>query len=186
MSAAATSGVLRAAKAPAGTAWSVSIPESKRALRRNLRKRLLWLGFGALHQATWISPRDLRAEVERVVDILQIRPYVELFSAKHRGFASNEDYFVLEGKDKNGERMAGRQVLVDIFLPAVDDGRLVQALRGEVRVLVVAGGGAPSPPEEPATLLLDVDRDGNTEIVVVSNVQASTLCTEYEKQPEKG
>lgn len=68
-----------------------SIPESKRHLRRKLRKRLLWLGFGALHQATWISPRDLRAEVEQVVDALQIRPYVEFFSGKHRGFASDEE-----------------------------------------------------------------------------------------------
>ena len=68
-----------------------SIPESKRHLRRRLRKRLLWLGFGALHQATWISPRDLRAEVEQVVDALQIRPYVEFFTAEHRGFASDEE-----------------------------------------------------------------------------------------------
>lgn len=68
-----------------------SIPESKRHLRRRLRRRLLWLGFGALHQATWISPRDLRAEVEQVVDALQIRPYVEFFTAEHRGFASDEE-----------------------------------------------------------------------------------------------
>ena len=74
--------------------WHVltySIPESKRHLRRRLRKRLLWLGFGALHQATWISPRDLRAEVDQVVDALQIRPYVEFFSGEHRGFASDEE-----------------------------------------------------------------------------------------------
>ena len=68
-----------------------SIPESKRPLRRKLRKRLLWLGFGALHHGTWISPRDLRAEVERVVDALDIRPYVELYNAEHRGFASDEE-----------------------------------------------------------------------------------------------
>ena len=68
-----------------------SIPESKRPLRHRLRKRLLWLGFGALHQGTWISPRDLRAEVEQVVDALNIRPHVELFSAKHRGFASDAE-----------------------------------------------------------------------------------------------
>jgi phenylacetic acid degradation operon negative regulatory protein len=44
-----------------------SIPESKRHLRRRLRRRLLWLGFGALNHATWISPRDVRAEVEQGV-----------------------------------------------------------------------------------------------------------------------
>jgi phenylacetic acid degradation operon negative regulatory protein len=68
-----------------------SIPESKRHLRRRLRKRLLWLGFGALHSATWISPRDLQAEVEQIADALQVRPYLEFFAAEHRGFASDEE-----------------------------------------------------------------------------------------------
>jgi phenylacetic acid degradation operon negative regulatory protein len=68
-----------------------SIPESKRALRRKLCNRLHWLGFGALHQTTWISARDLRDEVERVVDTLKIRPYVQLFSAEHHGFSSDEE-----------------------------------------------------------------------------------------------
>jgi phenylacetic acid degradation operon negative regulatory protein len=68
-----------------------SIPESKRSLRRRLRQQLLWLGFGALHQATWISPRDLRREVERVVYSLNIDPYVEFFTAKHRGFSTDRE-----------------------------------------------------------------------------------------------
>jgi phenylacetic acid degradation operon negative regulatory protein len=68
-----------------------SIPESKRHLRRRLRQRLLWLGFGALHQATWISCRDLRAEVEQVVNDLGVRSYAEFFTAEHRGFASDEE-----------------------------------------------------------------------------------------------
>ena len=68
-----------------------SIPEPKRSLRRSLRKRLLWLGFGALHQATWISPRDLRSQVEQVVDSLNIHPYVEFFTAEHRGFSSDQE-----------------------------------------------------------------------------------------------
>lgn len=68
-----------------------SIPESKRDLRRNLRNRLLWLGFGALHQATWISPRDLRPEVNEIVDSLNIHAHVELFTAEHCGFSSDEE-----------------------------------------------------------------------------------------------
>jgi len=68
-----------------------SIPESKRRLRRRLRRRLLWLGFGSLNHATWISPRDLRTEVKQVVDALHVRPYVEFFTAEHRGFASDEE-----------------------------------------------------------------------------------------------
>jgi phenylacetic acid degradation operon negative regulatory protein len=68
-----------------------SIPEPRRHLRRKLRRQLQWLGFGVLHQATWISPRDLRAEVEPMVDALDVRPYVELFTAAHRGFASDKE-----------------------------------------------------------------------------------------------
>ncbi len=68
-----------------------SIPESKRSLRRGLRKRLQWLGFGALHQATWISPRDLRPQVEEVVDSLDIHANVELFTVEHHGFSCDEE-----------------------------------------------------------------------------------------------
>lgn len=67
-----------------------SIPESEQYLRCRLRERLLWLGFGALDHATWISPCDLRAEVERAVSALRIRPYVDFFTAEHRGFAGGE------------------------------------------------------------------------------------------------
>jgi phenylacetic acid degradation operon negative regulatory protein len=68
-----------------------SIPESKRHLRRRLRRRLLWLGFGALSHATWISPRDLRDEAERIVDELRVRSHVEIFAAEHQGFASGAE-----------------------------------------------------------------------------------------------
>lgn len=76
-----------------------SIPESKRHLRRRLRRRLLWLGFGALNHATWISPRDVRAEVEQVVNALHVRPYVEFFTAEHRGFASDQALDSVKGKE---------------------------------------------------------------------------------------
>ena len=68
-----------------------SIPESKRHLRRRLRKQLLWLGFGVLNHATWISPRDLRAEVEQVVKSLRVAPYVDLFAEGHWVFGSDEE-----------------------------------------------------------------------------------------------
>ncbi len=68
-----------------------SIPETKRHLRRKLRRRLLWLGFGTLNHATWISPRDLRAEVEQIADSLKLHSFIEFFTAKHRGFTSNKE-----------------------------------------------------------------------------------------------
>ena len=66
-----------------------SIPERKRHLRHRLRTRLTWLGFGSLSNATWISPRDLRREVEQLVSSLGINGHVEIFSAEHLGF--NDD-----------------------------------------------------------------------------------------------
>jgi phenylacetic acid degradation operon negative regulatory protein len=57
-----------------------SLPETKRALRNDLRKRLTWLGFGPLSTGTWISPHNRRAEVEAMLADLNARGYVQLFS----------------------------------------------------------------------------------------------------------
>jgi phenylacetic acid degradation operon negative regulatory protein len=35
------------------------VPESERALREQLRRRLSWLGFGPLAASVWVSPHDL-------------------------------------------------------------------------------------------------------------------------------
>lgn len=40
-----------------------SVPETDRALREQLRKRLSWLGFGMLSSSVWISPHNRIAEV---------------------------------------------------------------------------------------------------------------------------
>lgn len=68
-----------------------SIPEKERPLRHRLRKRLTWLGFGSLSNATWISPRDRCKEVEGVVNSLGIQGHVEIFTAEHLGFASDQE-----------------------------------------------------------------------------------------------
>lgn len=68
-----------------------SVPESKRHLRRRLRRRLLWLGFGTLNHATWISPRNLQSKVEELVETLDLQPFVEFFNCEHRGFSSSEE-----------------------------------------------------------------------------------------------
>ena len=57
-----------------------SLPESKRDLRHALRGQLIWLGFGPLAPATWISPHDRRADLEYVCDELDIRTHVDIFS----------------------------------------------------------------------------------------------------------
>jgi phenylacetic acid degradation operon negative regulatory protein len=57
-----------------------SLPEHKRKMRNDLRKRLAWLGFGRLAPGTWISPHNRLAEVEALLNDLGARPYAELFS----------------------------------------------------------------------------------------------------------
>ena len=57
------------------------MPEGDRATRDRLKKRVAWMGFGALSASTWISPRASRAEARMVarefptatVDVLAMR-----------------------------------------------------------------------------------------------------------------
>jgi len=70
--------------------WSIvvySIPEPRREARDKLRLELSWMGYGALSEATWISPYDLTNEVEDLVDRLEIRGNVQIFRARYEGFA---------------------------------------------------------------------------------------------------
>lgn len=68
-----------------------SIPERQRHLRHRLREQLMWLGYGQLGHGVLIFPRDLGSEVEEVLDTLNVRQYVDIFTAEHEGFTSNED-----------------------------------------------------------------------------------------------
>ena len=57
-----------------------SLPESRRRLRNDLRRRLNWLGFGRLAPGAWISPNDRQQEVQTALDDLDARPFVQVFS----------------------------------------------------------------------------------------------------------
>jgi len=68
--------------------WSVVvyfIPEEKRETRDTLRQELIWMGYGPLSTATWISPHDLSKEVEMLASKLKIKECVQVFQAKHLG-----------------------------------------------------------------------------------------------------
>ena len=60
---------------------SFSIPESNRALRHTLRKRLHWIGFGTVSSALWICPGHLRGEVHDILDELGASQYAVTFLA---------------------------------------------------------------------------------------------------------
>jgi phenylacetic acid degradation operon negative regulatory protein len=68
-----------------------SIPEARRRQRDQLRVRLLWLGCAPLTNGLWITPHDVRREVEAIAVQLRIRRHLELFRGSHHGFASDED-----------------------------------------------------------------------------------------------
>lgn len=61
------------------TLLSFSLPESRRADRHQLRKRLGWEGFGMLHSGLWIAPPT--ADVPRVLAGLDVDEDVKVFRA---------------------------------------------------------------------------------------------------------
>jgi len=64
-----------------------TIPEVSREARDELRHELEWMGFGMLTLALWISPYDQRAKIESLADSLKVRACIEMFTARHDGFA---------------------------------------------------------------------------------------------------
>ena len=69
------------------TLITYSIPEDLRQLRDRLRVRLSWLGCGSLGNGLWITPHDIRSEIEEIAGSLEIRGNLEVFRAEHAGFS---------------------------------------------------------------------------------------------------
>src|SRR5262249_45369357 len=61
------------------TLLSFSLPETRRADRHQLRKRLTWEGFGLLHNGLWIAPSTV--DVPRVLSGLDVDDEVKVFRA---------------------------------------------------------------------------------------------------------
>ncbi|MGE3526474.1 MAG: PaaX family transcriptional regulator C-terminal domain-containing protein, partial [Gemmatimonadales bacterium] len=66
------------------------IPEERRRLRDQLRVKLQWLGCGPVTKGTWITPHDVREEIRQIANALRAARYIEVFEARHVGFASTE------------------------------------------------------------------------------------------------
>ncbi len=87
--------------------WQIvvfSIPEEKRILRTELRKKLVWFGFGNLASGTWITPHNRRTEIGDVIENLGITEYVSMFEAQRIEAMSNSDLVMkcwdLDGLEK--------------------------------------------------------------------------------------
>lgn len=102
-----------------------SVPETERALREQLRKKLAWLGFGALSASVWLSPHDRIAQVRAS---LADHPSVRLdgFHARSEGADSDRDMarrsWDLDGLDRD------YSALLEQYRPQLDHYR-----RGAVR-----------------------------------------------------
>ncbi|SDD30914.1 transcriptional regulator, PaaX family [Geodermatophilus telluris] len=66
-----------------------AVPEQDRAERERLRRALSWLGFGPLATATWISPHERLAEVERALPDTSAR--LDLLTCRARDRATDLD-----------------------------------------------------------------------------------------------
>jgi phenylacetic acid degradation operon negative regulatory protein len=68
-----------------------TIPESNRHQRDALRVKLQWLGCGLLASGVWITPHDVRGEVQEIAAALKISKHLEVFRAEHFGFSKTAD-----------------------------------------------------------------------------------------------
>ncbi|MBW0116995.1 PaaX family transcriptional regulator [Pseudonocardia abyssalis] len=67
-----------------------TVPETERALREQLRKKLSWLGFGSLSSSVWVSPHDrLRQVREAFADEASVR--LDLFRSRSEGLGADQD-----------------------------------------------------------------------------------------------
>ncbi|AJO22639.1 phenylacetic acid degradation operon negative regulatory protein PaaX [Weizmannia coagulans] len=60
-----------------------TIPEKKRNIRDELRKELMWSGFGLLLNSVWLTPNDLLDEMKGIIDKYGINEYVKIFTAEN-------------------------------------------------------------------------------------------------------
>jgi phenylacetic acid degradation operon negative regulatory protein len=64
-----------------------SIPETEREKRHTLRTTLSGMGFGTAAPGVWAAPGHLREEVGHMLERRGLTSYVDLFMARHDGFA---------------------------------------------------------------------------------------------------
>ncbi|HEX6351390.1 PaaX family transcriptional regulator C-terminal domain-containing protein [Actinophytocola sp.] len=85
--------IFKRARGPWDGNWHMviySVPETERALREQLRKKLAWFGFGPLSAAVWLSPHD---RGQQVCEAFAGEPSVRLdvFRSRSGGMAADRD-----------------------------------------------------------------------------------------------
>ncbi|SDI15993.1 phenylacetic acid degradation operon negative regulatory protein PaaX [Alteribacillus bidgolensis] len=67
-----------------------TIPEEKRHIRDELRKELVWSGFGLLSNSCWITPNPLDEQINNLIQKYEIEDYVNYFRASHEGMKDHQ------------------------------------------------------------------------------------------------
>ncbi|MGY3714547.1 phenylacetic acid degradation operon negative regulatory protein PaaX [Sutcliffiella cohnii] len=78
-----------------------TIPEEIRNVRDELRKELVWSGFGSISNSCWISPNPLEKQVYDLIEKYSIEEYVDFFVAEYNG--PNENSRLIEKSWDLGE-----------------------------------------------------------------------------------
>ncbi|MFT7584666.1 MAG: phenylacetic acid degradation operon negative regulatory protein [Cellvibrionaceae bacterium] len=68
-----------------------SLPEDKRPLRNELRKKLVWFGFGNLAPGTWVGAHNRLAELEKIVGEMGISSQVSLINGQRVGLMTDDE-----------------------------------------------------------------------------------------------
>lgn len=132
-----------------GDPWrliSFTMPESQRAARHQLRRRLTGIGCGTVSPGLWITPEYLAAEAVAIVEALGLSEYVTTFVTSEvapsgtpreaaalwwdlEGIAGRHSRFLarVDGPDKEPGVFDGRDAFVR-FVPLLDEWRIVPYL----------------------------------------------------------
>lgn len=115
--------IFERARGPWDGQWHMvvySVPETERALREQLRKKLAWFGFGPLSSAIWLSPHDRVGDVLHAFDDV---PAVKLdtFRSRSAGLEADRDIAARAWElDKLNQEYAD---LLDVYRPRLADYR---------------------------------------------------------------
>ena len=69
------------------------VPEAKRGLRDNIRRELTKLGLGILQASVWISPNDIRDDIEKIIKKYNLKGEIKFFDV---GRNPNLDKTIIE------------------------------------------------------------------------------------------
>ena len=116
------------ARGPWDGQWNMviySVPETERALRVQLRKKLAWLGFGSLSSAVWISAHD-RGDDVRAAFLDEPAVTLDIFRSRSAGIDADRDVAARSWDLDALDQAYGD--LLEIYRP-----RLVAYRRGELK-----------------------------------------------------